>query len=115
MRNTAPPGLPGRTRQDSLTAADYESPVKAQQDPLPARPMGFTDPGADGIKMAWQKLAGARRQRGLVARCSPALPPAVPDRHRWTAGRLHSLSPSSTDAHTRSQMTRAAVIAVPRK
>ncbi|MFF5488796.1 putative T7SS-secreted protein [Streptomyces virginiae] len=47
---------------------DYESAVKAQQDPLPARPMGFTDPGADGIKAARQKLAEARRQRDDVAR-----------------------------------------------
>ncbi|MDX3539136.1 DUF6531 domain-containing protein [Streptomyces sp. MB09-01] len=47
---------------------DYESAVKAQQDPLPARPMGFTDPGADGIKAAQQKLAEARRQRDDVAR-----------------------------------------------
>lgn len=47
---------------------DYESAVKSQQDPLPARPMGFTDPGADGIKAAWQKLAEARRQRDDVAR-----------------------------------------------
>ncbi|MEU4732166.1 putative T7SS-secreted protein [Streptomyces sp. NPDC023588] len=46
---------------------DYESAVKAQQDPLPARPMGFTDPGADGIKAARQKLAEARRQRDDVA------------------------------------------------
>ncbi|WP_078954720.1 putative T7SS-secreted protein [Streptomyces sp. H021] len=47
---------------------DYESAVKAQQDPLPARPVGFTDPGADGIKAAQQKLAEARRQRDDVAR-----------------------------------------------
>ncbi|MFE7093887.1 putative T7SS-secreted protein [Streptomyces erythrochromogenes] len=46
---------------------DYESAVKAQQDPLPARPMGFTDPGTDGIKAARQKLAEARRQRDDVA------------------------------------------------
>ncbi|MER6200448.1 putative T7SS-secreted protein [Streptomyces sp. NPDC001586] len=47
---------------------DYESAVRAQQDPLPARPMGFTDPGADGIKAAQQKLAEAVRQRDDVAR-----------------------------------------------
>ncbi len=47
---------------------DYESAVKAQQDPLPARPMGFTDPGTDGIKAAQHKLAEARRQRDDVAR-----------------------------------------------
>lgn len=46
---------------------DYESAVKAQQDPLPARPMGFTDPGTDGIESARQKLAEARRQRDDVA------------------------------------------------
>ncbi|WP_405449637.1 putative T7SS-secreted protein [Streptomyces erythrochromogenes] len=46
---------------------DYESAVKAQQDPLPARPTGFTDPGTDGIKAARQKLAEARRQRDDVA------------------------------------------------
>ncbi|KOY55377.1 putative T7SS-secreted protein [Streptomyces sp. XY332] len=46
---------------------DYESAVKAQQDPLPARPMGFTDPGTEGIKAARQKLAEARRQRDDVA------------------------------------------------
>ncbi|MFB6615788.1 putative T7SS-secreted protein [Streptomyces sp. NPDC056367] len=46
---------------------DYESAVKAQQDPLPARPIGFTDPGADGIKAAQQKLTEARRQRDDVA------------------------------------------------
>ncbi|MFJ7593408.1 putative T7SS-secreted protein [Streptomyces sp. NPDC097617] len=46
---------------------DYESAVKAQQDPLPARPMGFTDPGSDGIESARQKLAEARRQRDDVA------------------------------------------------
>ncbi|MFD6112805.1 putative T7SS-secreted protein [Streptomyces yangpuensis] len=46
---------------------DYESAVKAQRDPLPARPMGFTDPGTDGIKAARQKLAEARRQRDDVA------------------------------------------------
>ncbi|MFD0723171.1 putative T7SS-secreted protein [Streptomyces globosus] len=47
---------------------EYESAVKAQRDPLPARPMGFTDPGTEGIKAARQKLAEARRQRDDVAR-----------------------------------------------
>ncbi|MFF9981669.1 putative T7SS-secreted protein [Streptomyces erythrochromogenes] len=47
---------------------DYETAVKAQQDPLPPRPAGFTDPGADGIKAAQQKLAEARRQRDDIAR-----------------------------------------------
>ncbi|MFK0253166.1 putative T7SS-secreted protein [Streptomyces sp. NPDC090445] len=47
---------------------DYEAAVKAEQNPLPARPGGFTDPGADGIKAAQQKLAEVRRQRDDVAR-----------------------------------------------
>ncbi|MFD3327405.1 putative T7SS-secreted protein [Streptomyces sp. NPDC058701] len=46
----------------------YSDAVKTKQDPLPARPMGFTDPGADGIKAAREKLAEARRQRDEVAR-----------------------------------------------
>ncbi|MFJ7264944.1 putative T7SS-secreted protein [Streptomyces globosus] len=47
---------------------EYEAAVKAARNPLPARPGGFTDPGADGIKAAQQKLAEARRQRDDVAR-----------------------------------------------
>lgn len=46
----------------------YNVAVRAKQDPLPARPMGFTDPGTDGIKAAREKLAEARRQRDEAAR-----------------------------------------------
>lgn len=46
----------------------YNAAVRAEQDPLPARPMGFTDPGADGIKAAREKLAEARHQRDEAAR-----------------------------------------------
>ncbi|MFE1415551.1 putative T7SS-secreted protein [Streptomyces sp. NPDC058746] len=45
----------------------YNDAVRAKQDPLPARPMGFTDPGADGIKAAREKLTEARRQRDEAA------------------------------------------------
>ncbi|MFE1810931.1 putative T7SS-secreted protein [Streptomyces sp. NPDC059533] len=45
----------------------YNEAVRAKQDPLPARPMGFTDPGTDGIKAAREKLAEARRQRDEAA------------------------------------------------
>ncbi|MEU3772354.1 putative T7SS-secreted protein [Streptomyces sp. NPDC032472] len=55
-----------RTAYDTW-AKEYEAAVKAGQDPLPARPGGFTDPGADGMKAAQQKLAEARRQRDDVA------------------------------------------------
>ncbi|MBT2455017.1 putative T7SS-secreted protein [Streptomyces sp. ISL-86] len=48
--------------------ATYEAAVRAQQDPLPARPMGFTDPGEGGIQAARDKLAEARRQRDEAAR-----------------------------------------------
>ncbi|MFD7556413.1 putative T7SS-secreted protein [Streptomyces sp. NPDC059835] len=46
----------------------YNAAVRDRQDPLPARPMGFTDPGTDGIKAAREKLAEARRQRDEAAR-----------------------------------------------
>ncbi|MCX4692681.1 putative T7SS-secreted protein [Streptomyces sp. NBC_01408] len=46
----------------------YNAAVRAKQDPLPARPMGFTDPGTEGIKAAREKLAEARHQRDEAAR-----------------------------------------------
>ncbi|MBT2479606.1 RHS repeat protein [Streptomyces sp. ISL-94] len=48
----------------------YEAAVRDRQDPLPGRPMGFTDPGADGIAAARDKLAEARRQRDEAARAA---------------------------------------------
>ncbi|MER5731427.1 putative T7SS-secreted protein [Streptomyces sp. NPDC002138] len=46
----------------------YNAALDARADPLPARPAGFTDPGADGVKAAHDKLAEARRQRDDASR-----------------------------------------------
>ncbi|WP_240801609.1 putative T7SS-secreted protein [Streptomyces sp. A1136] len=46
----------------------YNAAIRTKQDPLPPRPTGFTDPGADGIKAAREKLAEARYQRDEAAR-----------------------------------------------
>ncbi|MFD7029780.1 putative T7SS-secreted protein [Streptomyces sp. NPDC059917] len=46
----------------------YNAALEAGAAPLPARPSGFTDPGAEGLKAAHDKLAEARRQRDDAAR-----------------------------------------------
>ncbi|WP_330332026.1 putative T7SS-secreted protein [Streptomyces sp. NBC_00536] len=46
----------------------YNAALDARADPLPARPTGFTDPGAAGVRAAHDKLAEARRQRDDASR-----------------------------------------------
>ncbi|MFI5981245.1 putative T7SS-secreted protein [Streptomyces sp. NPDC051555] len=62
-----------RTSETARTAYnarvdDYNAALDAKADPLPTRPAGFTDPGAEGIKAAHEKLAEARRQRDDASR-----------------------------------------------
>ncbi|MGW7102528.1 putative T7SS-secreted protein [Streptomyces sp. NPDC054838] len=46
----------------------YNAAIRSKQDPLPARPTGFTDPGTNGINAAREKLTEARHQRDEAAR-----------------------------------------------
>nr|WP_258024024.1 hypothetical protein [Streptomyces bambusae] len=43
---------------------DYESAVKSRQDPLPARPAGFTDPGEGPRRVRREARPGSRRLEG---------------------------------------------------
>ncbi|MET3986658.1 putative T7SS-secreted protein [Streptomyces sp. PvR034] len=62
-----------RTSETARTAYNarvdaYNAALDAKAGPLPTRPAGFTDPSAEGVRAAHDKLAEARRQRDDASR-----------------------------------------------
>ncbi|MEV8531985.1 putative T7SS-secreted protein [Streptomyces sp. NPDC051211] len=73
-----------KTSEDARTAYnnkvdEYNDAVKAKKDDLPPRPSGFTDPGAAGIKAAYDKVIEARKQRNEAADTAKAAVEAARD------------------------------------
>ncbi|MFJ7159046.1 putative T7SS-secreted protein [Streptomyces sp. NPDC101118] len=61
-----------KASEDARTAYNdkvdaYNDAVKAKKDDLPPRPDGFKDPGAAGLKAAYEKVTEARKQRNEAA------------------------------------------------
>ncbi|MFJ6940559.1 putative T7SS-secreted protein [Streptomyces sp. NPDC101132] len=61
-----------KASEDARTAYNdkvdaYNDAVKEKKDDLPPRPDGFKDPGAAGLKAAYEKVAEARNQRNEAA------------------------------------------------